>query len=106
MMPSEIVLTQNLIVAHNLPTGNALPVGFSDRISIGVQSPLKTVVFLCQKFSTVIKSFELYIYGVVIWGVERLTAPMRGTENPFNYAAQIFSVFGGGYSILSIGSPL
>ncbi len=99
-------LTQHDFLTYSDVTGKALPVGCSSPISMGVQSPLKTVVFLCQKISTVIKSAESFCYGVVIWGAERLAAPMRGTANPLNHAAQCLAANGGGYSILSIGSPL
>ncbi len=106
MMPSEIVLTQNLIVAQNLPTGNALSVGFCSS-RIGVQSLLKTVVFLCQKFSTVIQSSEPFYYGVVRYG-ESFDSPhlCAVLQNLSNLAAKCFAANGGGNSILSIGSPL
>jgi hypothetical protein len=45
-----IGLTQNLIVAHNLATGNALPVGHENLCSIGVNTPRTFAVFLCLPF--------------------------------------------------------
>ena len=98
-------LTDCYAVAQNNLAGTVLPVGFSSSQQ-GVQSPLKTVVFLCQKFSTVIQSYEPFYYGVVIWAVERLTAPCCGTANPLNHAARCFAVIGGGLSLLKQGSPL
>ena len=87
-------LTQHDALTYSNGTGKALSVGFSVRFRKSVQSPLNTVVFLCQKISTSFKTCKS-IYGVIIWRVARLAVPFRGTENSFNHAAQLFSVVGG-----------
>ena len=45
-----IGLTQNLIVAHNLATGNALPVGRENLFRNGVNTPQPYVAFLCASY--------------------------------------------------------
>ena len=101
-----IGLTQNLIVAHNLPNAAHSAVEFCSSRQ-GVQSPLKRVVFLCQKFSTVIQSSEPFYYGVVKYG-ESFDSPhlVAVLLTLFNHAARCLAVIGGGYSILRQGSPL
>ena len=99
-------LTDCYAVAQNNITDNALSVGFSSSRT-GVQSPLKRVVFLCQKFSTIIQSSEPFYYGVVRHG-ESFDSPhlFAVLQNLSNLAAQCFAANGGGYSILRTGSPL
>ena len=99
-------LTDWYNVAHNLTTAPYWAVGFSSSRQ-GVQSPLKRVVFLCQKFSTVIQSSEPFYYGVVKYG-ESFDSPhlVAVLLTLFNHAARCLAVIGGGYSILRQGSPL
>ena len=99
-------LTDCYAVAQNNITDNALSVGFSSSRQ-GVQSPLKRVVFLCQKFSTIIQSSEPFYYGVVRHG-ESFDSPhlFAVLLTLFNHAARCLAVIGGGYSILRTGSPL
>ncbi len=98
-------LTDCYAVAQNNLAGTVLPVGFSSSRT-GVQSPLKTVVFLCQNFSAVIQSSEPF-YGVVRYG-ESFDSPhlFAVLLTLFNHAARCLAVIGGGYSILRTGSPL
>ena len=99
-------LTDCYAVAHNLTTAPHWAVEFCSSRT-GVQSPLKRVVFLCQKFSTVIQSSEPFYYGVVRYG-ESFDSPhlVAVLQNLSNLAAQCFAANGGCYSILRQGSPL
>ncbi|PPD44366.1 MAG: hypothetical protein CTY16_12035 [Methylobacter sp.] len=80
--------------------------GFSSSFRTGVQSPLKTVVFLCQKISASLKTPESFYYGVVILG------ELNGSPHLFaalltllNHATQCLAALGGGYSLLRTGLP-
>jgi hypothetical protein len=99
-------LTDCYAVAHNLTTAPHWAVEFCSSRT-GVQSPLKRVVFLCQKFSTIIQSSEPFYYGVVRHG-ESFDSPhlFAVLLTLFNHAARCLAVIGGGYSILRTGSPL
>ena len=69
-------LTDCYAVAHNLTTAPHWAVEFCSSRT-GVQSPLKRVVFLCQKFSTVIQSSEPFYYGVVRHGAVKFSQDLE-----------------------------
>jgi len=97
-------LTPSFVLEQNPSAAPHWAAGFRSLFHLGVNTPLLTVVFLCQKISLVSLLADSSRYGVAIRGVERLAAPKCGTANPSSHVARLFAVTDGGYSTFHLGS--